>query len=133
MAAVARDKSKLWNAIGALGLALALASVPACGGDDDDADAGDDEGEGEPCPSPGFTQTGCVCPSTAVGKRVCQPNGYWEACRCPPANQQCVEGQDVECFVCPGESKPRMTKCLMGGTFDCACDTRSGGGRDAGT
>ena len=129
MAEVSRDKTKLWIALGALALALAFAA-PACGGDnDDDADAGDDTGGRERCPNPGFTETGCVCASSALGKRVCGTKGYWDACRCPPATQQCVEGQDVECFLCSGESKPRITKCLQGGTFDCACPSGSGDDR----
>ena len=114
----------LWIVTGALACALA---VVACGADDDDDDekTPDAAAGGDACALPGFTETGCQCASGALGRRQCQKNGTWEACRCPPASQQCVEGQDVECFMCPGESKPRITKCLQGGTFDCACDTRS--------
>lgn len=112
-----------WIAIGALGCALLL----SCSGDDDDdaSDAGEDP-RGEPCAQPGYTETGCQCDSGARGRRQCQANSRWEPCRCPPATQQCVAGQDVECFLCPGETEPRITKCLQGGTFDCACDQSSG-------
>jgi hypothetical protein len=109
--------------MGALG--LALAALPACGGDDGDSPDAGDEDERERCGSPGFTETGCVCDTGALGKRVCQADGFWQTCRCPPASQQCVEGQDVQCFPCAGEDEGRITKCLQGGTFDCACDTRS--------
>ena len=112
----------LWIAMTALGCAF----VTGCGGDDDDgADAGKDDAKGEPCAQPGYTMTGCQCASGALGRRQCMPNSIWEPCRCPPASQQCVEGQDVECFLCPGETKGRITKCLQGGTFDCACPMSS--------
>jgi hypothetical protein len=114
----------LWLAIG---LVMLGAMLGACGGDDDDsADAGEDEDKAQPCGSPGFTETGCVCTSGALGRRVCQEDHTWESCKCPPATQQCVQGQDVECYLCPGESKPRITKCLQGGTFDCSCGMQSG-------
>jgi hypothetical protein len=128
MAATARCNGTLWAAVGMF--AFTLAYAPACGSDDDGGpDAGDVDDDREACAQPGFTETGCVCASGAVGKRTCRPDGYWEACGCPPAGTQCVEGQDVQCFPCPGEAKGRLTKCLQAGTFDCACDTRRDGGR----
>ncbi len=98
---------------------------------------------GQPCQQAGQSLTGCLCSAEQLpGYRRCGPDLIWSPCTCPPAQpaQKCVEGQDVLCDKCPGESVGRMTKCLSDGTFDCACQGSGGqhdagqpGARDAGT
>jgi hypothetical protein len=113
-----RRNGKRWFVLGVLGVVLAATS--ACGGDDDDGAAGSGPG-GERCASPGFTETGCACGNGAVGKRTCGADGIWNECGCPAVTEQCVEGRDVQCNPCSGETKGRVTKCLQGGTYDCGC------------
>jgi hypothetical protein len=112
-----RGKGKRWFVLGMFGAVFAFTS--ACGADDDDVDAGP---EGERCASPGYTETGCLCGNGAVGRRTCGANSIWKECSCPPVNEQCAEGRDVQCNPCPGETTGRITKCLQAGTFDCACE-----------
>lgn len=112
---------QLWIAVLLLGLTLGFAG--SCGGDDDDSDGGSaGSGSGEPCASPGYTQTGCTCSDGALGRRICAKNHYWDACKCPPVTQQCVEGEKVKCNPCTGETEGRITTCLQGGTYDCGCN-----------
>jgi hypothetical protein len=115
---LANPRSSILLATGSL-----CALLFACGADTGNAaDAGTDAGEH--CFSAGGSQTGCTCSSQQpLGHRYCQPNLIWSACSCPPAEapNHCIEGQDVVCDPCPGQTTGRMTKCLQSGTFDCGC------------
>ncbi len=100
---------------------LACALATACG-DDSRSDSGDD-GVAPEC-TPGRTETGCMCSTERPpGSRHCDDEGMWEACVCPPAqsSERCSPGQEVLCFLCPGERERRRTTCLSSGTFDCSC------------
>jgi hypothetical protein len=116
-----RGNGKRWIVLGVIGLVFGV--LGACGGDDDDDGGGAGAGskKGETCASPGFTETGCLCGNGAVGRRTCNKDAIWEECKCPPVNEMCVEGRDVQCNPCPGETKGKVVKCLQAGTFDCGC------------
>jgi hypothetical protein len=66
--------------------------------------------------------------------RHCGMDFVWSACVCPPSTSapKCIQGQDVVCIACPGESQGRTTKCLTDGTFDCGCDAKPGTGGTSG-
>jgi hypothetical protein len=111
---------------GVLAGCLALfvgALVPSCGDDDGDGP------QGETCPQAGALDDGCICSSDRpAGIRRCLDSRVWGECMCgEPFDQPCEPGDPVEC-TCPGESTPRTTECLIGGTFDCDCESGGASG-----
>jgi hypothetical protein len=101
---------------------LVLVWLGACG-DDGTADSDSGPDAAVVC-TKGRTETGCMCsPEQPAGSRHCGDDERWEACVCPPpgTNLRCSPGQEVLCFMCPGERERRKTACLESGTYVCDC------------
>jgi len=116
-----------------ISLGLCLIADASCGKKKSQSGAQTDAGE--PCLQAGQAQTGCTCSAMQPpGVRHCTMDFVWSPCTCPPSQSapKCIQGQDVVCIACPGESQGRTTKCLTGGTFDCGCDMKSGTGGTSG-
>ena len=114
-------------------LGLCLLAAASCG--KKKSQGGAEADAGEQCLQVGQAQTGCVCSSTQpLGLRTCGKDFVWSPCMCRASVivPKCIEGQDVICVACPGESQGRTTKCLTDGTFDCGCDTKPGTGGTSG-
>ena len=74
------------------------------------------------CIAPGIGGM-CMCGPGRNGTNTCGEDGYWTSCLCVslPDGALCHEGEALICTnTCPGESKPRMTRCLNG-KYDCTC------------
>ena len=54
-----------------------------------------------------------IAATTSTGRRA--------RVRRPGLGNRCSPGQEVLCFMCPGESERQRTMCLESGTYQCSC------------